>query len=137
MWYNYARTKQGYNVMPTIGEVIRRLRGERKITQRELETLTSGSVSRGYVANLERGKIRMPSQGKLEALASALDVTRRYILEQAGVVEPVDTTDPYIVELADIFPEISDEEKEEIVAAARWKAERKKGHQPGGRQEVA
>jgi len=123
--------------MPTIGEAIRRLRSEKNITQRELEALTSGSVSRGYVANLERGKIRMPSEEKLEALASALDVTRRYILEQAGIVEPVDTTDPYIVELADIFPELTDEEKEEILASARWKAERKKRYQPGGRQEVA
>ena len=123
--------------MATIGEVVRQLREVKKITQRELEELTQGEVSRGYVANLERGKIRMPSEEKLEALAHALDVTRRYILEQAGIVEPVDTTDPYIVELADIFPELTDEEKQEIVAGARWKAERKKRYQPGGRQEVA
>jgi len=89
------------------------------------------------VANLEAGKIRMPSEEKLEALAKALDVTKRYILEQAGIVEPVDTTDPHIVELADIFPELTDEEKEEIVASARWKAERKKAYQLGGRHEVA
>lgn len=123
--------------MPTIGEVVRRLRSEKNITQRELEALTSGSVSRGYVANLERGKIRMPSEQKLESLAKALHVTKRYILEQGGIVEPVDTSDPHIVELGEIFPELTDEEKEEIVAGARWKAERKKRYQPGGRQEVA
>ncbi|HUW09513.1 MAG TPA: helix-turn-helix transcriptional regulator [Anaerolineae bacterium] len=96
-----------------------------------------GTVSRGYVANLERGKIRMPSEEKLEALARALDVTRRYILEQAGIVEPVDTTDPYIVELADLFPNLTDEEKQEILAGARWKAERKKLHQTRSVQGVA
>ena len=123
--------------MATIGEVVRRLRDEKNMTQGELEELTQGTVSRGYVANLERGKIRMPSEEKLEALAHALDVTRRYILEQAGIVEPVDTTDPYIVELADVFADLTDEEKEEILAGARWKAERKKGHQAGTVQGVA
>ena len=112
--------------MPAIGEVVRRLRDEKQITQRELERLTAGAVSRGYVANLERGKIRMPSPGKLASLAKALGVTRRYILEQTGMVELLDMTDPYIVELAHIFAQLTDEEKEEIVAAARWKAERKR-----------
>jgi transcriptional regulator with XRE-family HTH domain len=123
-------------MMATIGEVVRRLRKEKKITQRELENLTQGAVSRGYVANLERGKIRMPSEEKLQALAHALGVTRRYILEQAGMIEPVDIADRYIVELADIFAELTDEEKEEVLAGARWKAERKKGHQAGGVQRV-
>jgi transcriptional regulator with XRE-family HTH domain len=123
--------------MATIGEVVRRLRDEKNMTQGELEELTHGTVSRGYVANLERGKIRMPSEGKLEALAHALDVTRRYILEQAGMIEPVDTADPYIVELADVFADLTDEEKEEILAGARWKAERKKHHQTGSVQGVA
>ena len=116
---------------------MRRLREVKKITQRQLEELTHGTVSRGYVANLERGKIRGPSEEKLEALAHALDVTRRYILEQAGMIEPVDTTDPYIVELADIFAGLTDEEKEEVLAGARWKAERKKGDQSRGLQGVA
>jgi transcriptional regulator with XRE-family HTH domain len=123
--------------MASIGEVIRRLREEKKITQRELEELTRRAVSRGYVANLERGKIRMPSEEKLEALAHALHVTRRYILEQAGMIEPVDITDPYVVELADVFAELTDEEKEEILAGARWKAERKKGHLARSVQGVA
>jgi transcriptional regulator with XRE-family HTH domain len=113
--------------MATIGEVVRRLREEKKITQLELEELTRGEVSRGYVANLERGKIRRPSEERLEALAQALGVAKRYILEQAGMIEPVDIADPYIVELADIFAELSDEEKEEVLAGAKWKAERKKG----------
>jgi transcriptional regulator with XRE-family HTH domain len=115
--------------MASVGQVVRRLRQDRNITQRELEGLTHGTVSRGYVANLERGKIRVPSERKLEALAHGLDVTRRYILEQAGMIEPVDITDPYIVELADVFAHLTDEDKEEILAAARWKAERRRGHQ--------
>jgi transcriptional regulator with XRE-family HTH domain len=123
--------------MATIGEVVRRLREAKKLTQRELEQLTHATVSRGYVANLEKGKIRMPSEEKLEALARALDVTRRYILEQAGIIEPVDTADPYIVQLADVFADLTDEEKEEILAGARWKAERKKHHQTRSVQGVA
>jgi transcriptional regulator with XRE-family HTH domain len=112
--------------MPAIGEVIRRLRHEKLITQRGLEELTGCAVSRGYVANLERGKIKLPSQDRLAALAKALGVARRHILEQTGIVEPLDMTDPYIVELANIFAGLTDEEKEEVVARARWKAERKK-----------
>jgi transcriptional regulator with XRE-family HTH domain len=123
--------------MASIGEVVRRLREEKKITQLELEELTHGEVSRGYVANLERGKIRRPSDERLEALAQALKVTKRYILEQAGMIEPVDIADPYVVQLADVFAELTDEEKEEILAGARWKAERKKGHQARGIQGVA
>ena len=123
--------------MPPIGEVIRRLRNEKNITQRELEKLTGGLVSRGYVANLERGKIKTPSKEKLDAFANALEVTTIYILEQADVIDPVDTTDPYIVALADVFPELTEEEKEEMLALARWKAERKKRYQAGGIQGVA
>jgi transcriptional regulator with XRE-family HTH domain len=123
--------------MASIGEVVRRLREEKKITQLELEELTHGEVSRGYVANLERGKIRRPSDERLEALAQALKVTKRYILEQAGMIEPVDIADPYIVQLADIFAELTDEEKEEVLAGARWKAERKKGDQTRSVQGVA
>jgi len=123
--------------MATIGRVVRRLREAKKMTQSELEELTHGTVSRGYVANLERGKIRMPSEEKLQALAHALDVSTRYILEQAGVIKPLDFADPYIVELADVFADLTDDEKEEILAGARWKAERKKGHQTGSVQGVA
>jgi transcriptional regulator with XRE-family HTH domain len=123
--------------MASIGEVVRRLREEKKITQLELEELTRGEVSRGYVANLERGKIRRPSDERLEALAQALKVTKRYILEQAGMIEPVDVADPYIVELADIFADLTDDEKEEVLAGAKWKAERKKGDQNRGVQGVA
>jgi transcriptional regulator with XRE-family HTH domain len=123
--------------MATIGEIVRQLRRAKNMTQRGLEQLTQGKVSRGYVANLEKGKIRMPSEQKLEALAQALDVTRRYILEQAGMIEPVDIADPYIVELADVFADLTDEEKEEVLAGARWKAERKKRHQTGSIQGVA
>jgi transcriptional regulator with XRE-family HTH domain len=79
----------------------------------------------------------MPSEQKLEALARALGVTRRYLLEQAGMIEPVDIADPYIIELADVFAGLTDEEKEEILAGARWKAERKKGHQTRDIQGVA
>ena len=78
------------------------------------------------MGNLERAKIKMPSPEKLAALAKALGVTRRYILQQTGMAEPLDITDPYIVELAEIFAELTAEEKEEIVAAARWKAGRKR-----------
>jgi transcriptional regulator with XRE-family HTH domain len=123
--------------MASIGEVVRRLREENKITQLELEELTDGQVSRGYVANLERGKIRRPSEERLEALAQALQVTKRYMLEQAGIIEPVDLTDPYIMELADVFADLTDEEKEEVLAGARWKAERRKGHIPRSVQGVA
>ena len=42
------------------------------------------------------------------------------------MAEPLDMTGPCIVELANIFAGLTDEEKEEIVAAARWKAERKR-----------
>ncbi len=115
--------------MATIGQVVRRLRQAKNITQHQLEELTQGTVSRGYLANLEKGKIRMPSEQRLEALAQALNVTKRYVLEQAGMIEPVDLADPYIVELADVFAHLTEEEKEEILAAARWKAERKRGHQ--------
>jgi transcriptional regulator with XRE-family HTH domain len=123
--------------MATIGEVVRRLRDAKNMTRSELEQFTHGMVSRGYVANLERGKIRVPSEEKIEALAYARDVTRRYILEQAGIIEPVDTVDPYVVELADVFTDLTDEEKQEILAGARWKAERKKGHQTRSVQGVA
>lgn len=115
--------------MATIGQVVRRLRQARHITQRELEELTRGTVSRGYLANLEKGKIRMPSEQRLEALAHALDVSKRYMLEQAGIIEPLNLADPYLVELGDVFVDLTDEDKEEILAWARWKAARRSGRE--------
>lgn len=66
------------------GDVIARIRDEKRISQKELEDLSGGEVKAGWLAALESGRIGEPSLSRLESVAKWLGTTVGEIRRQAG-----------------------------------------------------
>ena len=79
------------------GRHIATLREQLSMTQDELCNRTKSTkhpISRSYISRIEAGMVQMPSKGKLEALARALNTTVGDLLVHAGYSMPgVDRTD--------------------------------------------
>lgn len=79
--------------MNRLGEVLRELRQQRKLTQGELGAYAG--VDQSYISRLERGESERPSGKVLERLAARLGVTVDYILARAEG-RPISEDDTYI-----------------------------------------
>lgn len=77
----------------TIGQVIKRLRKEKKMSLRELSALSD--FSHAYVSQIESGD-RNASVQILTKIAKALDVSKVYLFRMAGYLDETD-----ILELVD------------------------------------
>ncbi|MBF0311615.1 MAG: helix-turn-helix transcriptional regulator [Magnetococcales bacterium] len=63
----------------SLGEKIRLLRKEKKLTLEQIGALTGSSKS--YLWELEQGRIPTPSAEKLQRIAQALDVTASFLVD--------------------------------------------------------
>ncbi len=72
--------------MPSIGQVVARLRRRKGWSQDKLQEISGGKIKSRWVASLETGRIKHSDPEKLEILASYLDTTVLDIYEQAGVI---------------------------------------------------
>ena len=86
---SYAKSDKAYKVrcivrgMPqpeTIGDYIRRVMNEENLTFRNIESLSKGAISAGYVNDLVKGKTKNPSVAKLKALARGLGRTETEVI---------------------------------------------------------
>ena len=66
--------------MKHIGEVIQKIRNERKLTQEELAI--KADISYTSLAKIERGKVENPTIKTIHKLAKALDVSVDEILDK-------------------------------------------------------
>lgn len=66
----------------TIGHVIRAWRQHRDLTITELAARAGPPITKGYVSQLERNKIRLPGDVKLAQLSRALDVSIRDLVNR-------------------------------------------------------
>lgn len=66
------------------GEYLRTLRKRKRLTIKELESLSG--ISNGYISQLETGKRGIPSPDVIKDLHIHLDVTYEHLLEAAGYV---------------------------------------------------
>jgi len=71
-----------------LGEYIRRLRKQRKLSIRELAT--KSGIDNGGLTRLEHGRILSPRPDKLKALAKALEVPLADMFAMAGYTIPYD-----------------------------------------------
>lgn len=70
----------------TFGEMVRRLRHRRNVSQKKLSELTGGLVKSSHIARIETGELGA-TEPKVEALAEALEARseeRQKLLEKAG-----------------------------------------------------
>lgn len=68
--------------MMNLGDKIRQLREERRLTQGHLAS--NSSVSQGYLSQLENGEVKNPSAAVLLRVAQAMNVDPDELFEAAG-----------------------------------------------------
>ncbi len=81
------RNYQYMNRPASIGDVVRRMRQNRGLTQRDINQRSAGRIKTSWLASLETGRITNPPQEKLSTLASLLGTSVLDIYQEAGVVE--------------------------------------------------
>ncbi len=87
-----GRNKDQSDGQGEIGNFLRDLRKSRSLSLRDVERITDGKVSNGYLSQLERGHIDQPSAVMLHRLASAYAVDYNEIVERAGFISESDVT---------------------------------------------
>lgn len=86
-----AAEATGRNQLRALGELIRSQREQAELTLRELAARTN--VSNPYLSQIERG-LHEPSVRVLKAIASALNLSAESLLQQAGILEGAEPTQP-------------------------------------------
>jgi transcriptional regulator with XRE-family HTH domain len=71
-----------------LGNYVRERRIDLGLTQEELADRIGGNTTQAEVSRLERGHIMLPRRDRLDALASALDVTLGSLLLNSGWLTP-------------------------------------------------
>lgn len=75
-------------IINNIGDYIKSVRKEKKITSRKLAELSQ--VSQAYISQLETGKHSSPSPDVLERIAKALEIPYLLLMEKAGYTKESD-----------------------------------------------
>jgi transcriptional regulator with XRE-family HTH domain len=72
----------------SIGQVVKRLRAKRGLSQKQVEIQTYGKIGASWLASLETDKIQFSEPNKIETLAAVLGTTAFAIYTEAGVITP-------------------------------------------------
>ncbi len=70
-----------------LGKYLSAIRGDRKLTLRQVEEATGKEVSNAYLSQLENGKVNPPSPHVLNTLAELYDVDYKKLMELAGHIK--------------------------------------------------
>lgn len=101
----------------TVGKKLKSLREYRGISQNELARRLGHSTN-SYVSNVEQG-LFVPSEDKLQRIAHALeipfDMIKDAVLEAR--IEGLGIKEPALIGLLRDYPNLSDEEREQILQA--------------------
>ena len=80
---------------------------------REVERLTEGKISNGYLSQLENGDIARPSAVMLHRLAGAYGVDYALLMERAGFVSESET--PANRAATSVLGELTQDEEEQLL----------------------
>lgn len=98
--------------MVTIGDIIKKMREERGLSQKEVAT--SVDIDRGQYSRIETNKVE-PTLSTLEKLAKAFNVEVEDFFKKEPPVT-VDSFDKSLVEKVKIIDELEEEQKSHIYA---------------------
>lgn len=73
----------------TLGKYLSAIRGDRKLTLRQVEEATGKEVSNAYLSQMENGKVKQPSPNILNTLAELYNVDYKKLMELAGYIKDV------------------------------------------------
>ncbi|MBX9647699.1 MAG: helix-turn-helix domain-containing protein [Xanthobacteraceae bacterium] len=67
-----------------LGSFLKEVRSSRGVSLRDVERITNGRVSNGYLSQLETGRIVNPSVATLQFLSAAYGIDPMTLMERAG-----------------------------------------------------
>lgn len=101
------------NTTPGLGRYLKDIRNSRGYSLREVERLTGGKISNGYLSQLENGEIARPSAVMLHRLAAAYGVDYAVLMERAGFVTESET--PANRAPTSVLGELTPDEEEQLL----------------------
>jgi len=98
---------------PELGKYLKDIRNSRGYSLREVERLTEGKISNGYLSQLENGEIARPSAVMLHRLAGAYGVDYALLMERAGFVSESETPANRVA--TSVLGELTPDEEEQLL----------------------
>ncbi|WBO22720.1 helix-turn-helix domain-containing protein [Sphingomonas abietis] len=108
-----AGEKEENETKSNFGSFLNDLRKSRGFTLRDVEKITDGSISNGYLSQLENGNIEKPSAAKLHHLANVYAVDYHVLMEHAGFVS--EASAPMNRVATSVLGELTHEEEEQLL----------------------
>jgi len=91
-----------------LSEYVKQVMKLKGLTQKDVQRLSGGKITDGYVASISIGRARNLSVDKLKALADGLGIQHDELFHVAGgVIEHVETTRDYTAEAVTILQNIT------------------------------
>ena len=116
-----------------LGSFLASIRGDRKLTLRQVEEATGKKVSNAYLSQIENDKIQKPSPNVLHALADLYAISYSALMEMAGYITTSRADSERHGRVA-TFAEhnLTTEEESELLDYLKFMRTRKKPHDQGG-----
>lgn len=98
---------------PELGKYLKDIRNSRGHSLRDVERLTGGKISNGYLSQLENGDIARPSAVMLHRLAGAYGVDYGHLMERAGFI--TESEAPMNRAATSVLGELTPDEEEQLL----------------------
>jgi transcriptional regulator with XRE-family HTH domain len=98
---------------PEIGKFLKDVRESRGMSLRDVERVTDGKVSNGYLSQLENGGIAKPSAIMLHRLSAAYAIDYGTLMERAGFVSEAEAPANRIA--TSVLGHLTSEEEQELL----------------------
>ena len=122
---------------PSIGAVLRQARAVRSMSA--LDAARAAGISAAYLSKLENDAVKKPSPPVLLQLSEALSVPYADLMRLSGYRLPNESTAaPSVSVAAALFADVTDDERDELVAYLAWyRARQARRTSPTGAGEAA
>jgi transcriptional regulator with XRE-family HTH domain len=97
-----------------LGGFLKRIRKSRGLSLRDVERMTEGTVSNGYLSQLENGNIDKPSAMMLHRLAATYRLDYQDIMKRAGFL--TEAEEPLNRVATSILGELTSDEEDQLLA---------------------
>ena len=108
-----------------LGEYLRRVRKERRLTLRDVERKTG--ISNAYLSQVENNKIAKPSPSFLHKLAEIFDISYERLMKAAGYPVASSKERTVMFRTSKGLKEITEEEEKELLEYLRFLRTRRLG----------
>ena len=110
--------------LPEIGKFLKSVRESRGMSLRDVERVTEGKVSNGYLSQLENGGIAKPSAIMLHRLSAAYAIDYGTLMERAGFVNESEAPTNRVA--TSVLGELTSDEEEQLLDYLAYLRSKKK-----------